>query len=243
MTHTCQEGADSAPFVSVPEFFEKSSVRFGSVRLGTTHFPVRRGSACVFRTRRGSVRFGSVRFRVRFWPVPKSNVSVRFGSAGSVRFLIPSWCVHALACECSTCTSWRATRETSRSDRSGARACTINLRTKNPQTKNLQGQNARKFRTCLEMPPLKLRNLLESKPLKSRFLVRDCTILYYNMIYCTELYCTILYTVYRILHSIYYMPSTTDCIQYIMYFTLSVLYSILYTPYCTWLLYFILYFI
>ncbi len=52
--------------------FENASVRFGSVRFGSVRFgsvrfgsvreiifPVRRGSACVFRTRRGSVRFGS----------------------------------------------------------------------------------------------------------------------------------------------------------------------------------------
>ena len=49
---------------------QKTLARFGSVRFGTNIFPVRRGSACVFRMRRGSVRFGSVRFRVRFRPVP-----------------------------------------------------------------------------------------------------------------------------------------------------------------------------
>ena len=69
--------------------FRKSSFRFGSVRTNIS-FPLRRGSACVFRTRRGSVRFGSVRFHVRFRPIPELNGSVRFGSAGSVRFLIPS---------------------------------------------------------------------------------------------------------------------------------------------------------
>ena len=44
--------------------FEKESVRFGSVRFGSeiVFFPVRRVSACVFRTTRSSVRFGSVRF-------------------------------------------------------------------------------------------------------------------------------------------------------------------------------------
>ena len=69
------------------------SIRFGSVifdissvRFGKICFPVRRGSACVFRTRRGSVRFGSVRFRVRFRPVPKLNGSVRFGRFGSVAY-------------------------------------------------------------------------------------------------------------------------------------------------------------
>ena len=57
---------------------------FGSVR--TNNFPVRRGSDCVFRTRRGSVRsvrFGSAPGSGRFW-----NQRVRFGS---VWFLIPSW--------------------------------------------------------------------------------------------------------------------------------------------------------
>ena len=57
---------------------------FGSVLFGQIVFPVRRGSACVFRTRRGSVRFGSVRFRVRFWPVPESNAW--FGSVRPLRF-------------------------------------------------------------------------------------------------------------------------------------------------------------
>ena len=50
-------------------FFLKSSVRFGSVRFGSVRqliLPIRCGSVCVFRTRRGSVRFGSVRFRLRF---------------------------------------------------------------------------------------------------------------------------------------------------------------------------------
>ena len=60
--------------------------RFGSVRFGKLHFPVRRGSACVFRTRSGSVRFGSVRFRVRFRPVPELNCSVRLGRFGSVSY-------------------------------------------------------------------------------------------------------------------------------------------------------------
>ena len=56
--------------------------RFGSVRFGKCFFPVRRGSACVFRTRRGSVRFGAVRFRVRFRPVPEW-----FGSVWPVRLV------------------------------------------------------------------------------------------------------------------------------------------------------------
>ena len=72
------------------ELFEILSVRFGSVRFGQSNLPVRRGSACAFRTRRGSVWFGSVRFHVRFRPVPELNGSDRFGSAGSVRFLVPS---------------------------------------------------------------------------------------------------------------------------------------------------------
>ena len=63
---------------------ENSSVRLGSVRK--FNFPVRRGSTCAFRLRRGSVRFGSVRFRVRFRPVPVWRGSVRFGSVRPVRF-------------------------------------------------------------------------------------------------------------------------------------------------------------
>ena len=99
-----QEGNGSVRFVSVPDFSKIN--RFGSVRFGNVFFPVRRGSACVFRTRRGSVRFGSVRFRVRFRPVPELNGSVRFGSAGSVRFLIPSchWCRQVRAEEPVACT-------------------------------------------------------------------------------------------------------------------------------------------
>ena len=58
----------------------------GSVRFGSDNFPVRRGSACAFRTRCGSVRFGSVRFRFRFRPVPELRDSVRFGSVRPVRF-------------------------------------------------------------------------------------------------------------------------------------------------------------
>ena len=81
-----QERTGSVRFVSVPYFLK--SHRFDSVR--TNIFPVRRGSACVFRRRFGSVRFGSVRFRVRFRPVLELDGSVRFGSAGPVRVLIPS---------------------------------------------------------------------------------------------------------------------------------------------------------
>ena len=83
-----QEGTSSVRFVSVPNFstiHRFGSVRFGSVRFGKYIFPVRRGSACIFRTFRSSVRFGSVRFRVRFWPVPELHISVRFGSVWSVR--------------------------------------------------------------------------------------------------------------------------------------------------------------
>ena len=66
--------------------FENSSVRFGSIRFGSEKiiFPIWRGSACVFRTRRGSVRFGSVPR-----PVPagsRSNQTVRFGSVPFGRF-------------------------------------------------------------------------------------------------------------------------------------------------------------
>ena len=78
----------SVRFVSVPEF--SKVYRFDSVRFEQMFFPLRRGSACVFRTSRGSVRFDSVRFRVRFRPVPELNGSVWFGSASSVRFLTPS---------------------------------------------------------------------------------------------------------------------------------------------------------
>ena len=94
LLRTYQEGNGSVRFVSLPDFSKIN--RFGSFRFGNVFCPVRRGLACVFRTRHGSVRFGSVRFRVRFRPVPESNGSVRFGSAGSVRFLIPSWHVTAV---------------------------------------------------------------------------------------------------------------------------------------------------
>ena len=72
-----REGTGSLRFVAVPDSFRKfiGSVRFGSVRQ--TYFPVRRGSACVFRTRRGSVRLGSVRF---LRPVPAGSRIQRFGS-------------------------------------------------------------------------------------------------------------------------------------------------------------------
>ena len=67
----------------------KELVRFGSVR--TIIFPVRGGSACVFRTRRGSVRFGSVRFGSFPRPVPAGSEikrfgSIRFGRFGSVSY-------------------------------------------------------------------------------------------------------------------------------------------------------------
>ena len=69
--------------------------RFGSVRFGNWNFQVPRGSARVFRTRRGSVRFGSIRFRARFRPVPKLDGSARFGRFGSVSysFLLYSYIV------------------------------------------------------------------------------------------------------------------------------------------------------
>ena len=62
-SNLCQEGTGSIRFVSVPEF--SKICRFASLRFGKLVVPVRRGSACVLRTRRGSVRFGSVR-PVRF---------------------------------------------------------------------------------------------------------------------------------------------------------------------------------
>ena len=52
-----QEGTGLVRFVSVPDSSKMN--RFGSVRFGNLCFPVRRGSACVFRKRRGSVSFGS----------------------------------------------------------------------------------------------------------------------------------------------------------------------------------------
>ena len=58
--------------------------------VSAIHFPVRCGSACVFRTCHGLVRFGSASGSGRFRPVPELNGSVRFGSAGSVGFRIPS---------------------------------------------------------------------------------------------------------------------------------------------------------
>ena len=75
------EGTGSVRFVSVPNFFDNSSVRFGSV--WKIKIPFRRSSACVFSEASwlGPVRFS---FRVRFRPVPELNGSVRFGSAGPV---------------------------------------------------------------------------------------------------------------------------------------------------------------
>ena len=84
-------------FVSVPDFSSKIH-RFVSVRFGKLIFPVRRGSACAFRTRRGSDR---TRFRVRFRPVPefiKRFGSARFGRFGSVSysFLVYVWSVSVM---------------------------------------------------------------------------------------------------------------------------------------------------
>ena len=77
--HRCQEGTGSVRFVSVPDFSKIH--RFGSVCFGYLCFPVRRGSACVFRTRLGSVRFGSVPR-----PGPAGSRINRFGSVRPVRF-------------------------------------------------------------------------------------------------------------------------------------------------------------
>ena len=74
-----QEGTGSFLFVSVPDF--SKSNRFGSVRFGELNFPFRRGSACVFRTRRGSVWFGSFPR-----PVPAGSRIKRFGSVRFGRF-------------------------------------------------------------------------------------------------------------------------------------------------------------
>ena len=63
LCYIMQEGHGSVRFVSVPAFSKIN--RFGSVRFGNVFVPVRRSSACIFRTHRGSVRFGSVR-PVRF---------------------------------------------------------------------------------------------------------------------------------------------------------------------------------
>ena len=85
-----QEGTGSVRVVSVPDF--SKSLRFGPVRFGKLFVPVRRGSACVFRTRRGSVRFGSIRFRLRF-PAGsgiKRFGSVRFGSVLCSFVIVPS---------------------------------------------------------------------------------------------------------------------------------------------------------
>ena len=58
----------------------------GSVRFGSEMYfsPVRRGLACIFRTRRGSVRFGSVPRPVPAGSGIKRFGSVRFGRFGSV---------------------------------------------------------------------------------------------------------------------------------------------------------------
>ena len=74
-----QEGTGSVRFDSVPEL--SNIHRFSSVRFGKSIFPVRRGSACVFRTRSGPVRFGSVPR-----PVPAGSRITRFGSVRPVRF-------------------------------------------------------------------------------------------------------------------------------------------------------------
>ena len=66
---------DSFRFRTLPKII-------GSVRFGNVIFPVRRGSACVFRTRGGSIRFGSIRFR----PVPAGSRIKRFDSVRPVRF-------------------------------------------------------------------------------------------------------------------------------------------------------------
>ena len=65
-------------------------------------FPVRRGSACVFRTCSGS-RLGPVRFVSFPRPVPAGSGINRFGS---VRFLIPSchWCRQVRAEDPVACT-------------------------------------------------------------------------------------------------------------------------------------------
>ena len=64
------------------------SVRFGLVRFGKMYVPVRRDSACIFRTHRGSVWFGSVPR-----PVLAGSRRQLFGSVRFGRFslcLIPS---------------------------------------------------------------------------------------------------------------------------------------------------------
>ena len=76
-----QEGTGSVRFVSVLDFSNKYSVRFGSVRK------IRFDAVRPALFGRVVARSGSVRFCVRFRPVPKLNGSVRFGSAGSVRLV------------------------------------------------------------------------------------------------------------------------------------------------------------
>ena len=92
--YTCDDNNDNRKDTVWFDSFRFQTFRklIGSVRFGSEMYfsGVRRGSACVFRTRRGLVRFGSVRFRVRFRAVPELNDSVRFGRFGSVRFLIIS---------------------------------------------------------------------------------------------------------------------------------------------------------
>ena len=69
------------------------SVRFGSVWFGKS-FPIRRGSACFFGTRRDSVRSGSGSV---LRPVPAGSEierfgSVRFGWFGSVSYFLYEVC-------------------------------------------------------------------------------------------------------------------------------------------------------
>ena len=106
-----QEGTGSVRFVSVPDFSKIH--RFGSVRFGKSCFPVRRGTACVFRTRRGSGWSGSVRFG--------------FGSAGSIRFLIPSCYVRRLSPRTRACCEGREqlTSELKRGEEGGSRRASM----------------------------------------------------------------------------------------------------------------------
>ena len=75
-----QHAVPHACFRKEPVLFDSFRSRDFAVRFGKVCSPVRRCSACVFRTRLGPVRFGSF---------PELIGS---GSAGSVRFLIRSRC-------------------------------------------------------------------------------------------------------------------------------------------------------
>ena len=88
-----QNGKDRKESLRFDSFRFRTFRKIYSLRFGNLFPPIRRGSACVFRTRRGSIRFSSTRFRVGFRPVPELSGSVRPVRFG---FLFPpeTGCAH-----------------------------------------------------------------------------------------------------------------------------------------------------